>query len=59
MAKDIRFFYPFEVQIVDKENHKLNTKGEASHNEYKRSQTRVAMLRLFQPLLEYKKIHLK
>ena len=56
LAKDIRFFYPYEVQIVDAENHKINTLGEASHQEYKRAQVRTSMLRLFRPLLDYKGI---
>ncbi len=56
LAKDIRFFYPYEVQIVDAENHKINTLGEASHQEYKRAQVRTSMLRLFGPLLDYKGI---
>jgi uncharacterized protein (TIGR04562 family) len=58
LAKDIRFFYPYEVQIVDAENHKINTLGEASHQEYKRAQVRTSMLRLFRHLLDYKGIKL-
>src|SRR5690606_9154580 len=27
IARDIRFFYPYEVQIVDLEAHKINTEG--------------------------------
>lgn len=56
LTRDVRFFYPFEVQITDEESHRQNTEGEASHDEYKRSQLHSAMLRLFTPLLEYKKI---
>lgn len=56
MTREVRFFYPFEVQVVDAENHRKNTEGEASHQEYKKSQVRSAMLRLFRPLLEHKKI---
>ncbi len=52
-SKSIRFFYPFEVQLVDQENHSINTQGEASHEEYKNAQLRTAMKRLFRPLLEY------
>ena len=54
ISKDIRFFYPFEVQIVDEESHKINSEGEASHNEYKRSQKVSAMNRVFSDLLEFK-----
>lgn len=56
IAKDIRFFYPFEVQIVDLENHRINTEGEASHQDYKKSQLKTAMARVFRPLLEFKGI---
>jgi uncharacterized protein (TIGR04562 family) len=52
ISRDVRFFYPFEVQITDYESHLQNTQGEASHNEYKRSQLRSAMKRIFKPILE-------
>lgn len=35
ISRDVRFFYPFEVQITDQESHIKNTQGEASHAEYK------------------------
>lgn len=53
IAKDIRFFYPFEVQITDKESHKENSDGDASHNEYKKSQLVSAQKRLFSTLIDY------
>jgi uncharacterized protein (TIGR04562 family) len=53
IARDLRFFYPFEVQITDEKSHEQNTSGEASHQEYKKSQLNSAMKRLFTPLLEY------
>lgn len=53
IAKDIRFFYPFEVQITDKASHKMNTDGEASHAEYKRSQLKSAQIRLFKDLVAF------
>lgn len=52
ISRDVRFFYPFEVQITDYESHLKNTQGEASHDEYKRSQLRSAMKRIFKPILE-------
>lgn len=58
IAQDVRFFYPYEVQITDLESHNENTDGEASHSEYKKSQLLSAMKRLFNPLLEFKKINL-
>lgn len=54
IAKDVRFFYPFEVQITDKESHLKNTQGDASHQEYKKSQLQSAMKRLFSNLIEYR-----
>lgn len=53
IARDIRFFYPYEVQVTDIESHKQNTEGEASHQEYKKSQLFSAMRRLFQPLADH------
>jgi uncharacterized protein (TIGR04562 family) len=53
IARDVRFFYPYEVQITDEKSHLQNTKGEASHQEYKKSQLVSAMNRLFKPLVEY------
>ena len=54
ISRDVRFFYPFEVQITDYESHLKNTQGEASHHEYKRSQLRSAMKRIFRPIIELK-----
>jgi uncharacterized protein (TIGR04562 family) len=57
ISRDVRFFYPFEVQITDYESHLKNTQGEASHIEYKKSQLRSAMKRIFRPILELKGHH--
>ncbi|TNF29489.1 MAG: TIGR04552 family protein [Deltaproteobacteria bacterium] len=53
IARDVRFFYPYEVQIVDKEAHQVNTEGEASHGEYKKQQIQTAQKRLFTPLIKH------
>lgn len=58
ISRDVRFFYPFEIQITDYESHLKNTQGEASHAEYKRAQLRSAMKRIFRPILELKNIQL-
>jgi uncharacterized protein (TIGR04562 family) len=58
ISRDVRFFYPFEVQITDYESHLRNTQGEASHDEYKKAQLRSAMKRIFKPILELKDIKL-
>lgn len=52
ISRDVRFFYPFEVQLTDYESHIKNTQGEASHDEYKKSQLRSAMKRIFRPIIE-------
>ena len=59
ISRDVRFFYPFEVQITDYESHLQNTQGEASHNDYKRSQLRSAMKRIFKPILELKELRIE
>jgi uncharacterized protein (TIGR04562 family) len=56
LAKNIRFYYPFEVQVVDIKTHEINSKGEASHQEYKKQQLKASMLRLFDPLIRFKGI---
>ncbi len=56
VSQDVRFFYPYEVQITDLESHQENTVGEASHLEYKKSQLQSAMKRLFKPLIDLKKL---
>ena len=58
ISRDVRFFYPFEVQLTDYESHLKNTQGEASHHEYKKSQLRSAMKRIFKPILELNNIKL-
>lgn len=58
VARDIRFFYPYEIQIVDAEAFRENSQGEASHQEYKRQQVQSAMKRIFGAMIEYKKIQL-
>lgn len=58
VSRDVRFFYPFEVQITDIESHRKNTEGEASHQEYKKSQVHSAMKRIFKTLIEYKNIQI-
>ncbi len=56
VARDIRFFYPYEIQIVDKLAFQQNSQGEASHQEYKRQQVQSAMKRIFKPMIELKNL---
>ena len=58
VARDIRFFYPYEIQVVDAEAFKENSQGEASHQEYKRLQVKSAMKRIFKAMIEFKKIQI-
>ena len=53
VARDIRFFYPFEIQVVDQEAFKANMSGEASHEEYKKTQVKSSLRRVFKGLMEY------
>jgi uncharacterized protein (TIGR04562 family) len=50
-AKEQRFFYPYEVQIIDSENYEEAESGEASHTAYKAAQTKMAMRRVLGQLL--------
>ncbi len=45
--RNLRFFFPYEIQIVDHKTHVLNTTGESSHNEYKARQSQAAKARVF------------
>jgi uncharacterized protein (TIGR04562 family) len=58
VARDIRFFYPYEIQVVDAEAFRENSQGEASHQEYKRLQVKSAMKRIFKAMIEFKKIQI-
>lgn len=58
VARDIRFFYPYEIQVVDQEAFRENSQGDASHQEYKRLQVKSAMKRIFKPIIEYKQMNL-
>ena len=58
ISRDIRFFYPYEVQIVDNLSHRTNTQGDASHKEYKRNQVQASMKRIFKHLIKLKNTNL-
>lgn len=47
LTRDIEFFYPYEVQIMDEKSYDNNLQGDASHKEYKKSQIISARNRLF------------
>lgn len=56
ISRDTRFFYPYEVQILDNDSYMINTEGEASHKEYKKGQINSVITRLFWALLKLKGI---
>ena len=58
LMREVRFFYPFEIQIVDQIGHLGNTEGKASHTIYKRSQQKAAMIRVLKKLIEFKGIEI-
>ena len=51
LQREIRFFYPFEVQIADYKSAQENEKGLSAHSEYKKSQMQVAMKRAMGSLM--------
>jgi uncharacterized protein (TIGR04562 family) len=50
-----KFFYPFEVQIVDIETHIKNQTGPSSHDSYKEKQRQAARKRVFSELYSQEK----
>lgn len=52
LTKEMRFFYPFEVQILDEKNHLEAESGRASHSAYKAAQAQMAMRRVLGPLVK-------
>jgi len=46
LQREIRFFYPFEVQIVDVKSGEENEKGRSAHSEYKKAQVQTALRRV-------------
>ncbi len=51
LAKEQRFFYPFEVQIIDRANFAEAETGRASHSAYKAAQANMAMKRVLGQLI--------
>ncbi len=41
-----RFFYPYEIQVMDELSHIENEKGRSAHREYKKAQQRAALIRV-------------
>lgn len=52
LQKEVRFFYPYEVQVVDAKSHEENEKGRGAHSEYKNAQLQTAMRRVLGILVD-------
>ena len=48
----LRFFFPYEVQILDRQSYIESRRGRASHEDYKRQQLIAARKRIFRDLVE-------
>lgn len=53
LQKEIRFFYPFEVQLFDDESYKESLAGRSSHHNYKKGQIQTAMRRVLGELMRF------
>jgi uncharacterized protein (TIGR04562 family) len=51
VQKEVRFFYPVEIQLYDQQSHKAAEEGEAAHSQYKKGQLAAAMKRVMRGLL--------
>lgn len=51
MQKEIAFFFPYEIQILDYENYLKTRMGESSHAAYKKRQLQAARRRVLQGLI--------
>lgn len=52
VQREVRFFYPYEIQVVDQKSHEDNEKGRSAHSEYKRAQILTAMKRVMGALAD-------
>lgn len=53
IQKEIRFFYPYEIQVLDEASHKESLAGRSSHSNYKKSQVQAAMRRVMGELMRF------
>jgi len=52
LQREVKFFYPYEVQIMDHEGFEESERGRSAHSEYKRAQVQAAMRRVLGPLVD-------
>jgi uncharacterized protein (TIGR04562 family) len=50
--REFRFFYPYEVQLMDHFSYEENERGRSAHSEYKRAQVQTAMRRVMGSLAD-------
>ena len=55
VQREYRFFYPYEVQIMDQQSAEENEKGRSAHSEYKRAQIQTALKRVMSSLSDVAK----
>jgi uncharacterized protein (TIGR04562 family) len=55
IQREVRFFYPFEVQVVDEKSNEENERGRSAHSEYKRAQVQTALRRVMGSLVDVAK----
>jgi uncharacterized protein (TIGR04562 family) len=52
VQREVRFFYPFEVQVLDLMSSEENEKGRSAHKEYKKAQAQTALRRVMGSLAQ-------
>lgn len=52
VQREIRFFYPYEVQVVDARSAEENERGRSAHSEYKKAQVQTALKRVMGTLAD-------
>lgn len=50
--REFRFFYPYEVQLMDQESAEENERGRSAHSEYKKAQVQTAMRRVMGAMID-------
>ena len=50
--REFRFFYPYEVQLMDQVSAEENERGRSAHSEYKKAQKQTALKRVMGPLAD-------
>lgn len=46
LQREMKFFYPFEIQVMDQVSAEENERGRSAHSEYKKAQIQTAMKRV-------------